>query len=86
MPLSSPLPVAPSARGPRPPVPRRARSADYTDNDLDVICRWLLTGGLPAARVDRISQAIAELGVSRRGKIAERLERAFDQAQLGNDN
>ncbi|WP_433185684.1 AAA domain-containing protein [Actinoallomurus sp. CA-150999] len=73
--------VAPS-RGPRPLIARHPKIIDYSKDQLVEICSWLLSDGLLLPREDRISEAIQELGFSRRGKIiVERLNAAFDEAR-----
>ncbi|MFE2743398.1 AAA domain-containing protein [Streptomyces scopuliridis] len=73
-------------RGRRPALPTGSRITDFSDTDLASLARWLLSDGYQLDRDTRISQAIAELGFKKRGRvIVERLTRAFEQAQQAAD-
>lgn len=81
-PPASPPPEHTAKRGPRPALPAGERITDYSDADLAVLARWILSDGYQLDRDTRISQAIAELGFKKRGRvIVERLTRTFEQAQ-----
>ncbi|MER6406236.1 AAA domain-containing protein [Streptomyces viridosporus] len=77
----APPPLA-DTRGPRPVLPDGQRISDYSDADLLNLATWLLDDGFQLDRDTRITQALAELGFKKRGRvIVERLTRAFEQAQ-----
>ncbi|GAB2669668.1 hypothetical protein GCM10027271_32180 [Saccharopolyspora gloriosae] len=71
-----------SRRGPRPDVTPGQAMDKYTERELISLCRWLLRDGLQLDRDERITQAMQELGKSKRGRIiVERLTRAVEIAQ-----
>ncbi|GAA3359919.1 AAA domain-containing protein [Saccharopolyspora gregorii] len=71
-----------SRRGPRPDVLPGQPMDKYTDRELIGLCRWLLGDGLQLDREERITQAMAELGKAKRGRvIVQRLTRAVQIAQ-----
>lgn len=80
--VNSTVPKPAPGRGPRPYVPAGTRISDYTNTDLAILARWILSDGYQLDRDTRIGQAITELGFKKRGRIiVERLNRAFKQAQ-----
>ncbi|MFI9387744.1 AAA domain-containing protein [Kutzneria sp. NPDC052558] len=75
-------PVTKVVRGPRPPVPYRAKIDEYSPAELTAIARWVLSDGLALDRETRIDQMREELRFSRRGRrIVERASIALDEVE-----
>jgi hypothetical protein len=73
-------------RGTRPVLPYGPPIDQYSDRQLIALFGWLIRDGLPLDREERIRQAMAELGLQRRGaKIRQRLEHAAEVAQRNAD-
>ncbi|MGW4124361.1 AAA domain-containing protein [Nocardia sp. NPDC004711] len=72
----------PPPRGPRPNILAGKKIADYSNQELISICRWLMTDGLQLDREERLTQVMAELCFHRHGsRIVERLLTSIDTAQ-----
>lgn len=69
-------------RGPRPPVPQRAKIDEHSPAELRAITRWVLSDGPALDRETRIEQVRAELGFpTPRQRIVERVSIALDEAE-----
>jgi very-short-patch-repair endonuclease len=67
--------VAPPPRGPRPPVPSGRSINEYSNGDLDVVCRWIRSDTLLRTDDELLDEMMRQLGFKRRGsRIVERLQ------------
>lgn len=64
-PPESPIP----SRGPRPAVPRGLPIRQYRQQQLDELCRWILSDTLLRTDEELLQEMMNELGFQRRGKL-----------------
>jgi very-short-patch-repair endonuclease len=80
---TAPASAAPTpSRGPRPGVPYLAKIDDYRPDQLDLVCRWVLSDQLAVDRETRVGQVIEALGFRRRGRrIVEQINAALARVE-----